>query len=284
MRIFVAGATGLIGRRLAGLLVAEGHHVVGLTRSPERAAWLRALGAVPAVADAHDRAAVMKEVANAAPDVVVHQLTDLSAGDPRANAALRKAGTRNLVDAAMAAHVPRMVAQSIAWAYEPGAAPACEQTPLDLHAPEPRHTTVSGVTALEAAVAEMPEWVVLRYGLLYGPGTWYARYGLYAREAHAGQLGADDNVTSFLHVEDAAEAAAQALSWPSGTVNVCDDEPAPAREWVPAFCRSVGAPPPAEAPPGPRNGWARGADNRHARADLRWQPRHPSWREGFAHL
>jgi nucleoside-diphosphate-sugar epimerase len=139
---------------------------------------------------------------------------------------------------------------------------------------------VRGVAALEAAVREAPEWVVLRYGMFYGPDTWFAPAGLRAADAKAGTLVADGDVTSFLHVDDAAAAATAALEWPSGAVNVCDDEPAAARDWVPAFCASVGAP----APPvsdAPRRAWARGADNRRARDQLGWRPRHPSWRHGF---
>src|SRR6185312_2457245 len=110
----------------------------------------------------------------ARPDVVVHQLTDLAGGDSGANATLRIDGTRNLVAAARAAGVRRIVAQSVAWAYQPGETPAGESVPLDLEAPQPRQTTVYGIRALEFAVRELPEWVVLRYGVLYGPDTWFA--------------------------------------------------------------------------------------------------------------
>jgi nucleoside-diphosphate-sugar epimerase len=238
-------------------------------------------GADVVVADALDRTAVLDAVAAARPDVVMHQLTDLSGGTSATNAALRERGTRNLVDAALAAGVRRVVAQSIAWAYAPGAEPAGEQEPLDAEAPEPRQTTIRGVAALESAVAEALEWVVLRYGLLYGPGTWYAPDGLRADQARAGKLTADADVSSFVHADDAAAAALAALDWPSGAVNVCDDDPAPGSDWVPAFCAAVGAPPPPAAG-GERAGWARGAANRHARADLGWMPRHPTWRRGFA--
>jgi nucleoside-diphosphate-sugar epimerase len=282
MRIFLAGATGVIGRRMVPLLIAEGHQVTALTRKPDRTATLRALGAEPVVADAHDRAGLAAAVKKAAPDIVMHQLTDLATGDTAANAALRRQGTRNLVDAALAAGVRRMVAQSIAWLYEAGDEPADETTPLDLAAPGARGTRVGGVAALEAAVHEMPEWVVLRYGQLYGPGTWYAPDGLAADQARAGQLAADGEVVSFVHADDAATAAVQALTWPAGgAVNVCDDEPAPGREWVPAFCAAVGAPPPPPAHPG-RPGWARGADNHYVRKHLGWVPRYSSWRDGFA--
>jgi nucleoside-diphosphate-sugar epimerase len=282
MRIFLAGATGVIGRRVVPLLVAEGHQVTALTRKPDRTATLRALGAEPVVADAHDRAGLAAAVKKAAPDIVMHQLTDLAAADYAANAAVRRQGTRNLVDAALAAGVRRMVAQSVAWVYEAGDEPADETTPLDIAAPGARGRTVGSVAALEAAVHEMPEWVVLRYGRLYGPGTWYAPGGLAADLARAGELAADGEVVSFVHADDAATAAVQALTWPAGgAVNVCDDEPAPGREWVSAFCAAVGASPPPPADPG-RPEWARGADNHYARKHLSWVPRYLSWRDGFA--
>ena len=280
MRVFLAGATGAIGRRLVPLLVEAGHDVTGMTRRPEGADLLRALGAGAVTADALDRDAVHAAVARARPDVVLHQLTDLRAGNSASNAALRRDGTRNLVDAARTADVGRLVAQSIAWVYEPGDDPATEDVPLDLGADDARRTTVEGVAALEGAVAEMPEWVVLRYGLLYGPGTWYAPDGLRADDARAGRLTADADVSSFVHADDAATAAVEALAWPSGIVNVCDDEPASGREWVPVFCAAVGALPPPQDD-APRRPWARAASNAKARGDLGWTPRHPSWRQGF---
>jgi nucleoside-diphosphate-sugar epimerase len=279
MRIFLAGATGVIGRRLTPLLAARGHAVTAMTRRPERAASLRRLGAKPVVVDAFDRAALVAAVRAARPDVVVHQLTDLTDGDSGANATLRIDGTRNLVAAARAAGVRRIVAQSVAWAYEPGGTPAGESVPLDLGARQPRQTTVYGVRALEFAARELPEWVVLRYGVLYGPDTWFAPDGARAADARAGRLRADADVTSFVHVDDAAAAAADALGWPTGAVNVCDDEPAPGLEWVPVFCASVGAPPPRAS--GDRAPWARGADNRRARDELGWAAAHTSWRAGF---
>lgn len=285
MHIFLAGATGVIGRRIVPVLLAEGHEVTGITRTMSRAEALQATGAMPVVVDAYDRQALMHAVSDAEPDVVMHQLTDLSGGSGEANARLRETGTRNLVDAAAAAGVRRIVAQSISWVYEAGQEPAAESAPLDLGAQPPRLMVVRGVAALEQAVREIPEWVVLRYGLLYGPGTWYAPGGLRAADAQEGLLPADANVSSFVHVDDAAAAAVEALAWPSGAVNICDDEPAPGREWVPAFCRAVGAPPPPQAGTGAdRDGWARGASNHYARNQLGWEPRYPSWRDGFASL
>ncbi|MEV4287077.1 NAD(P)-dependent oxidoreductase [Nonomuraea bangladeshensis] len=283
LRIFLAGGAGVLGRRVIPLLVAAGHTVVATTRHAARTGPLRDLGATPALVDVLDAAALTEAVRESGAEVVMHQLTDLAGGDLAANAALRRDGTRNLVDAARAAGVRRIVAQSICWTYVPGAGPAREGELLDLGAPEPRRSTVAGVAALESAVAELPEWVVLRYGLLYGPGTWFEPRGLRAAEAREGKLVAGADVTSFVHVDDAAAAAVAALGWPAGHVNVCDDEPAAGLDWAPAFCRAVGAP----APPvsgAPANPAARGADNRHARRDLGWTPAYPSWREGFPAL
>ncbi|GIH19824.1 NAD-dependent epimerase/dehydratase family protein [Rugosimonospora africana] len=271
MRILLAGSTGVVGRRLGPLLTARGHEVVGLARNG------------PVAVDVLDREAVAAAVRDARPDVVMHQLTSLSTGDFAANSRLRREGTRNLVDAALAVGVRRIVAQSIAWAYEPGAEPATEQTPLDLGAAGQRQTSVAGVAALESAVREAPEWVVLRYGTLYGADTWYARDGLMAQFAGAGKLPADGDVSSLLHIDDAAAAAVAALEWPTGAVNVCDDKPAPASRWVPAFCAAVGVPAPAVTE-NERHGWARGASNHHAREHLGWIPEHPSWQAGFATL
>jgi nucleoside-diphosphate-sugar epimerase len=271
----------VLGRRIIPLLIGDGHEVTALTRRSDRAGMLRSLGAHPAVADAFAPESLAEAVKLAAPDVIMHQLTDLTSGTSASNAILRARGTRNLMDAAHAAGVGRVISQSIAWVYAAGREPAVEATPLDLGAAEPRLTTVRGVAALEQKTQEAPEWVVLRYGLLYGPDTWYEPRGSKAADARAGRLMADDDVSSFIHVDDAAGAAVLALTWPSGPVNVCDDEPAAGREWVPAFCQAVGAPAPARTDPNPRQPWARGADNHHARTHLGWSPRYRSWRQGF---
>ncbi|MFI5756704.1 NAD-dependent epimerase/dehydratase family protein [Streptomyces sp. NPDC051569] len=281
MRVFLAGATGVIGSRLLPLLLAEGHQVTALTRRTTDAEGLRSLGAEPAVADAYDAESLTRALRNAAPEVVIHQLTDLGGASAEANAHMRRTGTRNLTDAAVEAGVRRIVAQSVAWAYQGGDIPATEPTPLDLEADLPRATTVRGVAALEATVREAPEWVVLRYGVLYGPGTWYAPGGLMAERALAGELATDGDICSFLRVEDAAAAALAALDWPSGPVNICDDEPATGHAWIPVFCAAVGAPAPPRSPGPERHDWARGADNRYAREELGWSPRHRSWRDGF---
>ncbi|TDU91226.1 nucleoside-diphosphate-sugar epimerase [Kribbella voronezhensis] len=280
MRIFLAGATGAIGRPLVPLLVESGHQVIGLTRRPDDAEALRRQGAEAVVADVYDAGALTRAMTEARPSVVMHQLTDLGRRDLQANADIRRRGTRNLVDAALAAGATRIIAQSISWAYEPGEKPADEETPLDLDSTGSRLVSVRGVAQLEAAVTELPEWVVLRYGMLYGPGTWYAKGALMDDLVRSGDLVPSRDISSFLHVEDAAAAAVQALDWPTGPVNIVDDEPAAATEWVPAFAASIGAPV-TEVDPADRQSWARGADNRYARHDLGWSPRYPSWRTGF---
>jgi nucleoside-diphosphate-sugar epimerase len=169
MRIFLAGATEVIGWRLLPLLVGQGHSVTGLVRRAADAEWLRGLGAEAVVGDVFDRDGVLEAVRRAAPDVVMHQLTDLKGENFQANSEMRKTGTRHLVDAALAAGIRRVVAQSIAWMYEAGEVPAAEDVPLDLGAGGSRLRTVTGVAALEAAVREAPEWVVCGTACSTGP-------------------------------------------------------------------------------------------------------------------
>ncbi|QNE18753.1 NAD(P)-dependent oxidoreductase [Kribbella qitaiheensis] len=280
MRIFLAGATGVIGRQVIPRLIAEGHQVTGLTRREADTAALRRQGAQAVVADVYDAPGLTKAMIEVQPEVVMHQLTDLSGGNFQANSDIRRRGTRNLVDAALTVGVTRIIAQSIAWAYEPGDDPADESTPLDLGAAAPRLQTVQAVSQLEETVAEAPEWVVLRYGLFYGPGTWYTKGALMDDQLRAGKLVPTTDITSFVHIEDAAAAAVQALAWPTGPVNIVDNEPAAATDWIPTFAASAGAPTP-PATTGDRQKWARGATNTHARTHLGWTPQHPTWRTGF---
>ncbi len=222
MKIFLAGASGVIGRQLVPLLRAAGHTVVGTTR--DKAAAVAALGAEPVVVDVFDAAELKRAMAAAKPDIVMHQLTDLPAapGTPgyeaglERNARLRIDGTRNLVDAAKAAGVKRLIAQSIAFVYAPGAGARIESDPLDVAATGARKRTVEGVVALENATLEMPEGIVLRYGLLYGPGTWFPDQ---KRGAPA------------LHVDAAAQAALLALTRGArGIYNVAEDDGAVSSE------------------------------------------------------
>ena len=180
-RIFLAGASGAIGRRLTSLLCGAGHHVFGTTRVAAKAEQLRALGAEPVIVDVFDGAALLSAVTTSRPEVVIHELTDLPTSlDPSQmgqaivrNARIRDEGTQNLVRAALAAGARRLVAQSIAWAYTPGPEPHLESDPLDVDAQGDRQITVRGVTALEDWTLHSPplEGIVLRYGRLYGPGT-----------------------------------------------------------------------------------------------------------------
>jgi nucleoside-diphosphate-sugar epimerase len=280
MRVFVAGGTGLVGRRITPLLVEQGHQVTVMTRSPERARASLPDGVRIVAGDVFDAEATLRAVGEAAPEVVMHQVTDLAARDSAANARVRIEGTRNLVEAALAAGVERMVAQSISWCYRPGSGPATEEVELDEHAEAPeRQATVAAVAALETQTRRLPQAVVLRNGTFYGPGTWYWPDGLAAGLARSGQLPATPGTTSFVHLDDAARASVEALLWPAGTVNVVDDEPATGLEWAPLFARLVGAPEPRQADTAA--GWERGASNRRAR-ELGWEPRWSSWRTGFA--
>lgn len=286
MRVLVAGATGAVGRLLVPLLLEAGHQVTGISRTSAGTERVRRQGASAVQGDVFDEDGLRRIVAAAAPDAVIHQLTDLSGADGEATNRLRREGTRHLVDAARSAGVPRIVAQSISWAYVPGEGPADEAAPLDIGAAQPRGALVDGLRALEDTAAEMDTAVLLRYGILYGPGTWYAPGGAVAAALAGdpsarflGSIEADLSVSSFLHVADAARAGVAALDWPAGPVNIVDDEPAQGRAWVPVLAAALGVPAP-QAGSG-RQGWARGASNGLARA-RGWRPGHATWRTGFA--
>ncbi|GLV56392.1 dTDP-glucose 4,6-dehydratase [Dictyobacter sp. S3.2.2.5] len=281
MNILVVGAAGVIGRRLISLLIKDGHSVVGTTRRPDKSSLIEKMGASPVVVDVFDREALYRVVREARPNVIIHQLTDLGNRDFAANSHIRRVGTRNLVDAARVAGVRQMIAQSIAWTYAPGEDPADESVPLDLTASTSRRDLVESVQALEQAVMEMEHGIVLRYGLFYGPGTWYAPGGLIAEQVRQGESIANEGITSFVHVDDAAHATLQALTWPAGIVNIVDDEPAPGSQWLPIYAASLGVPAPPVNPERPPS--ARGASNTKARQHLHWRPRYPSWRQGFMH-
>jgi nucleoside-diphosphate-sugar epimerase len=234
-RIFVAGASGAIGRRLCRLLVNEGWSVIGTTRSLEKVPMLRDLGVEPEIVDVFNEALLLEIVRKAEPEVVVHQLTDLPpALDPAKMAEalvrtdrLREIGTRNLVAAAVAAGVQRMVAQSLAFVYAPGPMPYREDAPLNLDDPV-FGETARAVASLEQQVLAAPlTGIVLRYGKLYGPGTGF-------------DLPASDGP---LHVDDAADAARRALTrGETGVYNIAEDDgavsinkAADALGWVPGF-------------------------------------------------
>lgn len=276
----MAGGSGVLARSVVPLLLAAGHEVTVTSRSAEKARLLERPGVAAAVLDALDRNSTIATVARAQPDTVLHLMTDLGTGDSASNAHLRSIGSRNLVEGARAAGVDRIVAQSISWVYPAGTEPATEMDPLDLDSREPRRTTITAVRELEAAAQEVGTGVVLRFGQLYGPGTWYASDGRFGDAARAGLLPATETVTSFLHVDDAAAAIIAALVWPAGVLNVVDDEPAPGTAWVPAFAAAVGAPAPDSELVGDPG---RPVSNSRVR-ELGFAPRWSTWREGFASL
>ena len=310
MRIFVAGATGAVGKRLVPLLVSRGHEVVGTTRSPGKLDSLKAAGAEPVLLDVLDADAVATAVAAARPDVVVHQATSLSTfgGNLRKldeefalTNRLRTEGTDNLLSAAKSAGVRRFVAQSFAgWPYAREGGPVkTEDDPLDPNPPAPARRTFGAIRRLESSVvgAEGLEGIVLRYGGFYGPGTSLAAGGEHmdlVRRRRFPIVGSGAGVWSFVHIDDVASATALAIEHGRpGIYNVVDDDPAPVSEWLPALAEIVGAKPPRRVP-----AWlgrllageqavammteARGASNAKAKRELGWQPRYPSWRQGFA--
>ena len=308
MRVFVAGASGAIGRPLVAGLVEAGQSVTAMTRTPGKEAALRAAGAEPVVADALVAAAVADAVARAEPEVVVHELTAIPA---RLNARrverdfaltnrLRIEGTDNLLAAARAAGARRLVAQSFfGWRLARSGGPALgEDDPLDPSPPERIRPVMDALAHLESAVlgAQDLEGVVLRYGGFYGPGSNLARDGAMVEEVRKRRLpivGDGGGVWSFVHVDDAARATVLAIERAApGLYHVVDDDPAPVREWLPALAEAAGAKRPRRVPV-----WlarlavgeggvaimtrTHGASNAKARRELGWVPEYASWREGF---
>ncbi|MGD0452406.1 MAG: NAD(P)-dependent oxidoreductase [Solirubrobacteraceae bacterium] len=306
MRVFLAGATGVIGRRLVPMLLADGHQVTGMTRSQSKADELRALGAEPVVADALNAAGVTEAVRGSRPDAVVHQLTAIPPRiDPRRierdfamNDRLRGEGTRILVGAAQAAGATRIVAQSIAFSYAPGPPGTVhrEADPMLLDdALKAFRRSARALHELEGAVLDAAG-IVLRYGYFYGPGSAISRSGSMGHDLSRRRLpivGGGQGVWSFIHVDDAARATVAALAHgQSGAYNVVDDDPAPVSQWLPALAEALGAPRPLRIPAflaRPLAGAygvaimteAQGASNELAKRELGWTPEHESWREGF---
>jgi nucleoside-diphosphate-sugar epimerase len=305
MRVFVAGASGAVGRRLVPLLVAQGHEVVATTRSPEKADILRALGADPMLLDGLDAVAVGEAVARAEPEAVVHQMTALAGmrslrrfdREFAVTNALRTAGTDHLLAAAAAAGARRFVAQSYTgWANIRSGGPVkTEDDPLDPDPPSAQTETLAGIRYLERVVQAAPlEGIALRYGNLYGPGASEPLVEL-VRARRFPIVGDGTGIWPWLHVDDAASATAAALTrGDPGVYNVVDDEPAPVAEWLPYLAEAIGAKPPRHVPV-----WlgrlaagdvgvsmmtrVRGSSNAKAKRELGWEPRWKSWRDGFRH-
>ena len=308
MRVFVAGATGAIGRRLIPMLVEEGHDVTGMTRSTDKTQWIRLSGATPVVADALDEQAVIAAVRQARPDVVVHQLTAISPGfDVRrfdreftATNRLRTVGLDNLLEGASIAGCARIVAQSYAgWPYARTGGPVkTEEDPLDGSPPGGFRATLNAIRYLEATVTGITETegIVLRYGAFYGPGTSLGEGGAQldqVRKRRVPVIGGGGGIWSFIHIDDAARATVIAVErGRPGLYNIVDDEPASVSEWLPELARILGAKPPLRIP-----AWigrllvgkhgvsimteVRGASNAKAKREFGWELKWPTWREGF---
>jgi 2-alkyl-3-oxoalkanoate reductase len=304
MRVFVAGATGVVGRQLVPQLIEAGHQVTATTRNAGKAEELCLLGAELAVVDGLDPVAVGEAVAKADPEVVIHQMTAL-AGDfdfrhfDRTFAAtnkLRITGTDNLLAAAQAARVRRVIVQSYAgWTNSMSGGPVKgEDDPFEPKPPEAVRPTQEAIKYVEHAVTASPmEGIALRYGNLYGPGASDLIVEM-LKKRRVPIIGSGAGVWSFLHVQDAASAAVAALGDAApGVYNVTDDEPAQVSEWLPALAAAVGARPPLRVP-----AWigrlvageaavammtrVRGSSNAKFNREVGWQPAWPTWRDGFS--
>lgn len=308
MKVFVAGGTGAMGRRLVPRLVAGGYEVAAMTRDERKAAWLTAVGAQPVIADALDRAAVRAAVTGARPEVVIHQLTALSGASDfkhfdrefALTNRLRTEGTDYLLEGARAAGARRFIAQSYGnWNYaRTGTGLKTEQDALDPTPPANQRQSLAAIRYVENAVvnAEGIEGIALRYGNFYGPGTGIAADGnivAQIRKRRFPLVGDGSGVWSFAHMDDAAAAAIAAIGHGApGVYNVADDEPLPVSVWLPLLAEAVGAKPPMRVPV-----WLgrlaagevgvsmmtriRGTSNAKAKAELEWAPQYRSCREGF---
>ncbi|MGH3342585.1 MAG: NAD-dependent epimerase/dehydratase family protein [Carbonactinosporaceae bacterium] len=308
MRVFLAGATGAVGRILLPALVNAGHDVVGTTRSAAKADDVRAAGGEPVVLDALDADAVHAAVTAAKPEVVIHQLTDLTRlkSPKRFDAEfattnrLRTGGLDLLLGAAQAAGARRFIAQSYTgWPNErSGGSVKTEDDPLDPNPAGSSRQSLAAIRHLEAAVtgAAGIEGLALRYGSFYGPGTSLGAGGDILRMVGKRQLpivGGGRGVWSFVHIGDVAAATVAALDGGApGLYNITDDEPAPVADWLPELADAIGAKPPRRVP-----AWLvrpmlgdhgisvmtqiRGSSNAKAKRELSWALAYPSWRQGF---
>jgi nucleoside-diphosphate-sugar epimerase len=305
MRVFVAGGTGVVGRRLVPQLVARGHQVTATTTSPAKLGVLARLGAEAVVMDGLDAVSVSEAVARVRPDAIVHQMTAIHpvhAGKPdmkhfdrwfAITNRLRTEGTDHLLAAAEAADVSIFVAQGYAsWnGIREGGWVKTEEDPLDLLAGTSAHPGMEAIRHLEDVVIKAAG-VVLRYGALYGPGATDDQVEL-VRKRQYPLVGAGTGYSSWVHLDDAASAAVLAAEQAAkGTFNIVDDEPAPASEWLPYLAVCAGAKPPMRVPKWLARMLAgepavimmtegRGFSNAKAKRELGWELRYPSWRQGF---
>jgi 2-alkyl-3-oxoalkanoate reductase len=303
MRVFVAGATGVIGQYLVPGLITAGHEVTASTRSPLKASQLKRQGATPVIVDGLDREAVLKAVAAAQPEVIIHQMTALTSMKSFRNLdrqfavtnELRSTGTDYLLEAAQLAGTRRFIAQSfIGWNNaRSGSAVKTEQDSLDPHPLPGTAKSLAAIKHLEEAVPKaVPEGLVLRYGIFYGHGASDLMLEV-VRKRQLPVIGGGAGIWSFTEITDAAAATVAAVSRGApGLYNVVDDEPAPVAQWVPYLATCLDAKPPMRAPAwlGRLLGgemivsWmmeGRGASNDKAKRELGWTPKYPSWRDGF---
>jgi 2-alkyl-3-oxoalkanoate reductase len=302
MRVFVAGATGALGRHLVPMLVAAGHEVTATTRTPGKVAQLREAGAKPVVVDGLDREAVIAAVGAAGPEVIVHQMTALAGvrslrKPDQAGAAtndLRTRGTDNLLAAAARAGTRRVIAQGNSSVYERSGGPVkSEDDPLDSRPFPSAARSLAAIKHVDKTVPlEAPEGIVLRYGAFYGPGASEVLVDA-VRKRQLPVIGGGTGIWSFIEITDAAAATLAAVDRGApGAYNVVDGDPAPVAEWLPYLAKVAGAKPPLRMPAGlgrllagalvvtQMTSW-RGASNEKARKALGWEPRYQSWREGF---
>ena len=242
-KIFVTGATGLIGTRLTRRLVEEGHEVAGFTTSDHGKKKLENQEVKGYIGDIFNYEDVEAAIGDFQPEIIINELTDLKAVDMSANTRVRVEGTKNLVKAAQQHGVEHMQAQSIAFTYAPGEGLATEETPLDYNSEGDRKVTVDGVEGLETQTQEIPHHVILRYGYLYGPGTWFGEGGMIYNQFIDGEVTMSDGEPSFIHLDDAVETAIQALHFDSGIYNVADDEPVTGGKWAEWFADMLGVNP-----------------------------------------
>jgi nucleoside-diphosphate-sugar epimerase len=309
MKVFVAGATGALGKQLVPMLVERGHEVTGMTRTPSKEESIRSMGARPAVADALDPEAVAKVVAEAEPEVVIHELTAIDTGALvrsidkmfATTNRLRTEGVDHLLAAARAVGAKRFIAQSFAgWPFERTGGPIkSEKDPLQAHPPKTVSETLAGIRHVEEiAGANGIEGFALRYGGFYGPGTSISvnpdgEQVTMIRKRRLPVIGNGAGIWSLVHIRDAAAAtAAAAERGEPGVYNVVDDEPVAVGELLPELAKAVGAKPPRRIPrwlgrliAGEGNTImmteVRGASNAKAKRDLGWELQYPSWRQGF---
>ena len=242
-KIFVTGATGLIGTKLTKRLIEEGYEVAGLTTSEKGKEKLDNAGVKAYIGNILEYDTIEKSIGDFKPDIIMNEITDLKQVDMSANTKVRIEGTKNLVEAAIKHDVPHIQSQSIAFVYEAGDTLATEETSLDYDASGDRKITVDGVEGLEKESARLNKHVILRYGLLYGPGTWYGKDGMIYNQFINGEVTMTDGVQSFIHIDDAVETAIQALNFESGIYNVADDEPVKGDDWAKWYANELNVSP-----------------------------------------